>query len=212
MKDITSTQAPVAAIDRLRMQSDGQGIATLVAFQGCPLRCKMCPNAFAISDTNEKAVFMTPGALYEKVKLDELYFLATGGGVTFGGGEPLLHPVFIRQFREICGNGWHLCAETSLSVPWNNIETVADVIDVFYIDCKDTNPAIYKKYTGKENAQMLENLKKLAKRICPEKIIMRIPLIPGFNTEANREKSVAFFSELGLNQFDLFTYITQLNP
>ncbi len=201
-----SLQAPIAASDRLRFLSDGEGITTLVCFQGCPLRCKMCINPFTMSLQNRNAVYTTPQKLYEKVKIDELYFLASGGGVTFGGGEPLLQPEFIKEFRKCCGPDWHVCVETSLAVPWENVKTVVDAVDVFYFDCKDIDPAIYKEYTGKDNELALDNIKKLSGLIAPERIIVRIPLIPGFNTEEHQKKSVAFFSGLGLNRFDLFTY------
>lgn len=199
-------QAPIAASGRLRILSDGEGITTLVCFQGCPLRCKMCINPFTMSSESRNAVYTTPQELYEKVKIDELYFLASGGGITFGGGEPLLQPEFIKEFRSCCGPCWHLCVETSLAVPWENVKTVADAVDVFYFDCKDIDPEIYKKYTGKDNQLALDNIKKLSALIAPERIIVRIPLIPGFNTEEHQKKSVEFFSGLGLHQFDLFTY------
>ena len=160
-----------------------------------------------MSSKNEKAVLVTPKKLYEKIKIDELYFLATGGGVTFGGGEPLLQPEFIKEFRNLCGPTWHLCVETSLAVPWDHIAMVADVVDVFYFDCKDTDPDVYKNYTGKENTLVLDNIKRLSQCIAPEKIVVRIPLIPGVNTEEHRQKSVDFFKQFGLRNFDLFTYI-----
>lgn len=205
--NIDSIKAPIASIGRHRFLIDGQGITTLVCFQGCPLRCKMCINPYTISD-HHKAISVTPQKLYEKVKIDELYFLASGGGVTFGGGEPLLYPEFIKEFIKLCGKSWHLCVETSLAVPWENIETVAESIDLFYFDCKDVNPAIYQKYTGKENKLMLQNIKKLTRIVPKEKIVVRVPLIPGFNTEEDQRRSVDFFSELGLDNFDLFTYQT----
>ena len=204
--DKKMTEAPIASIGRLRFLIDGEGVTTLVCFQGCPLRCKLCINPYAISEENENAVKSTPQKLYEKVKIDELYFLATGGGVTFGGGEPLLYPAFIKEFRALCGDAWHLCVETSLAVPWSNIKAVADVVDMFYFDCKDTDPAIYKEYTGKDNALALANIEKLAQLISPEKITVRIPLIPGFNTEAHQQKSMAYFKKMGIKNFDLFTY------
>lgn len=199
-------EAPIAAIGRLRFLSDGQGITTLVCFQGCPLNCKMCPNSYAKSLTSERAVYITPQKLYEKVKIDELYFLTTSGGITFGGGEPLLYPEFIKQFRDFCGDSWHICVETSLAVKWDNILSVSDVVDMFYFDCKDIDPSVYRDYTGTDNTLMLENIKKLAQIVSHEKITVRIPLIPGFNTELHQQKSLAYFTELGLQNFDLFTY------
>lgn len=206
-KNIHLITAPVAAMERHRIQVDGQGITTLVCFQGCPLRCKLCINPFTQEQHSGKAELLTPEALFEKVRLDELYFLATGGGVTFGGGEPLLYPEFIKQFRALCGSAWHLCVETSLFVPWENIEAIIDSVDMFYFDCKDTDPSVYRKYTGKDNAIVLENIRKLSQLVPSERITVRIPLIPGFNTEAHQKKSAALFSEMGLSDFDLFTYV-----
>ena len=149
---------------------------------------------------------MTPEELYDKLKIDELYFLATGGGVTFGGGEPLLQAEFIKRFRALCGSSWHLCAETSLCVPWENVKTAAECIDMFYIDCKDTNPEIYRSYTGKDNALMLENLRKLLEIVPSERITVRVPLIPKFNTDEDRQKSKKLLFDMGVTQFDFFDY------
>lgn len=202
-----TTTAPVITFARHRMETDGQGVTTLVCFHGCPLRCKWCINPFSFAP-DTKRTDMTPQMLYEKVKIDALYFLATGGGVTFGGGEPLLYAPFLKEFREICGADWHLCAETSLSVPWEHVQIAAECMDLFYVDCKDTNSEIYRQYTGKDNALMLDNLRKLLQLVGPERIIVRLPLIPEFNTEEDQQASLSLLTEMGLNQFDLFSYVT----
>ena len=199
--------APVIAVSRLRMKIDGPGITTLVCFHGCPLRCHWCINPFSFA-LETKRNHMSAQQLYEQVRLDELYFLSTGGGVTFGGGEPLLYPTFLQEFRQVCGGEWHLCAETSLSVPWENVEQAAICIDHFYVDCKDTDPAIYRRYTGQDNALMLENLKRLLVLVGPERITVRVPVIPDFNTEENQQDSRATLEVMGIRNFDLFTYRT----
>ena len=205
MNDKTIITAPVISFSRLRMETDGKGVTTLVCFHGCPLRCRYCINPFSF-DKKTKRTDETPFSLYESVKKDELYFLATGGGVTFGGGEPLLYSNFLKEFRLCCGEKWHLCAETSLNVPTENVYIASQCIDMFYIDCKDINPLIYKEYTGKDNKNMLDNLKILLSLVGEKRIVVRIPLIPNFNTEKDREKSVDFLSKMGITQFDLFEY------
>lgn len=200
--------APVITYSRLRMQVDGPGITTLVCFHGCPLRCHWCLNPFSFAPQTPRRD-LTAQALYDEVRQDELYFLATGGGVTFGGGEPLLYARFLQGFRHICGPGWHLCAETSLAVPWEKVRAAAACIDHFYVDCKDTDPAIYRRYTGQDNALMLENLKKLVALIGPERTTVRVPLIPGFNTEEDRARSRALLESMGITHLDLFTYKTE---
>ncbi len=203
--------APVIAFSRLRMQVDGPGVTTLVCFHGCPLRCHWCLNSFSFDPQTPRRQ-LSAQALYEEVRQDELYFLATGGGVTFGGGEPLLQADFLKEFCEICGPSWHLCAETSLAVSWEKVQTAALCIDKFYIDCKDTDPAIYHRYTGQDNHLMLENLRKLLALIGPERITVRIPLIPGFNTERDQMRSLELLKKIGITQFDLFTYKTDHKP
>lgn len=199
--------APIVACSRHRMLVDGVGVTTLVCFHGCPLRCHWCLNPFTL-DPSTKNQLMTPRELYEKVRIDELYFLATGGGITFGGGEPLLYSDFLREFREICGPQWHLCAETSLNVPWENVAKAAECIDYFYIDCKDTDPQIYQHYTGKDNSTMLSNLRRLLEILGPERITVRIPLIPEYNTPEDQLHSQTLLEAMGVVNFDLFTYKT----
>lgn len=201
------TEAPFIAISRLRMLTDGDGVTTLAAFYGCPLRCKYClnPQSFS-SETKTKSY--TPRELYDEVKIDELYFLATGGGIAFGGGEPLLYPEFIKNFRNVCGNAWKIWVETSLNVPWENIEGSVGAIDKYIIDCKDTNSDIYKKYTGKDNKIMLENLKRLIILKGAENITVRVPLIEGYNTEDDRTKTIEKLLESGVlkSKIDTFKY------
>ena len=200
-----ATIAPIVTCARLRMQPDGKGVTTLVCLHGCPLRCRYCINPFSfVEDT--KRELLTPQQLYDRLKIDALYFLATGGGVTFGGGEPLLYGRFLQEFREICGQDWHLCAETSLNVPREQVELAAECIDHFYVDCKDTNPDIYRRYTGRNNEKMLENLQFLLSLVGPERITVRLPLIPDYNTEEDRQHSKALLLETGIQKFDLFTY------
>ena len=200
--------APVITYSRLRMTTDGEGVTTLVIFHDCPLRCKYCLNPYSFA-TDTKREELTPEQLYDKVKIDDLYFVATGGGVTFGGGEPLLRANFLKEFRALCGDRWHLCAETSLNVPREAVLTAANCMDMFYVDCKDTNPAIYRAYTGKDNGEMLENLRTLISLVGAERVVVRVPLIPGYNTEDDREKSRSLLTSLGVTQFDFFTYKTE---
>ena len=142
------------------------------------------------------------------VEMDNLYFLATGGGICFGGGEPLLRSSFIKEFCEQCPNEWQFTMETSLNVPRHNLEEVTPYIDSFIIDIKDMNPAIYQAYTGKTNKQVIDNLVWLythAKH--KDKIILRLPFIPKFNTEEDRKHSRQVLKELGYEYFDEFEYV-----
>ena len=74
------------AISRLRTYSDGDGINTLVTSMGCPLRCGYCLNPISW-DESINPITMTVDELYEEVKRDHIYFLATNGGIA-----PTPHP------------------------------------------------------------------------------------------------------------------------
>ena len=89
-KKCKKLKAPIIGIDRHRLTTDGEGVTTLVAFHGCPLHCKYCLNPQCLSPDGVLRT-ITPSELYSEVEIDDLYFVATGGGICFGGGEPLLH-------------------------------------------------------------------------------------------------------------------------
>ena len=198
----------IIGVERHRISIDGEGVVTLVAFQGCPLHCRYCLNPQSL-DSGFPFREYTPAQLYDEVRIDELYFIATGGGVTFGGGEPCLRPQFIREFRELCGADWRLNIETSLHVPSDNIRSLLPVVNTLFIDIKDINPDIYRSYTGKSNNIVIKNLRLIAEAGRQDDCTVRLPLIPGYNTESDREASCRAVEALGFHKLELFTYITQ---
>ena len=199
--------AALIGISRHRLTTDGEGVTTLVAFHGCPLRCKYClnPQSFA-----QEGVWKQYDCeqLYEEVKIDELYFLATHGGVTFGSGEPALQSNFISEFRRLCGTGWKITIETSLNVPQENIERLLPMVDCYIVDIKDMNNDRYETYTGKSNTRVIENLRWLVIQGKAKQITVRVPHIPSYNTETDIENSIHQLKEIGLSDFDRFTYRT----
>lgn len=184
----------IMAVSRLRMATDGRGVSTLVAFYGCPLNCQYCINN-ACHD-NPDSFDKTPRAAYrpedllEVLKKDEIYYLMTGGGVVFGGGEPLLQSEFIHEVCKIMNPAWAKRIETSLNVPWKNIETILDDIDEWIIDIKDINNCIYEEYTGRNNKRLIQNLLKLKTLIPTDRLRIRVPKIPGYNTDEDIRMSV----------------------
>ena len=203
------TQADIAAVARHRIAIDGDGVNTLVVFMTCPLRCKYCLNPQTL-DAGLPHRTLTPDELYEETRKDELYFLATGGGVTFGGGEPLLRPDFIRAFRSLCGDEWKLNLETSLNVPEDNVRGLMPVIDYWFIDIKDMDPDIYRKYTGRDNGRVISNLR-LADSGLAGRCTIRIPHIPGYNEDADRDRSIKELEAMGFSDFDRFEYKTDID-
>ena len=200
--------APFIAINRHRLTTDGEGVTTLVGFHGCPLHCEYCLNAQCLQ-ADGVWCRLTPGELYSEVEIDDLYFVATGGGICFGGGEPLLRSDFIKAFAEIMNPEWKLTIETSLNVPLENVKAIASLVQMWYVDIKDMNPNIYKAYGCKENKQVVSNLQWLAANGYADKVIIRLPLIPEYNTDEDRQQSQLQLEKMGFTNFDKFNYIVR---
>ena len=199
--------APIFGVSRLRMGTDGNGITTLVAFKGCPLHCKYCLNPqchLPIKDV-PGARFHTPRSLFRLVAKDNIYFQYTGGGVCFGGGEPAMYPEFIKAFRELCGDKWKITLETSLKIPFRNIDILAPIVDHWIVDIKDLNPSIYNDYTGVWSG--LTARLKVLKEESKGHITIKVPHIPGFNTDWDVKKSVEQLKRFGFEDIQEFTYI-----
>ena len=200
--------APFIAINRHRLTTDGEGVTTLVGFHGCPLHCQYCLNAQCLQ-ADGVWCRLTPGELYSEVEIDDLYFVATGGGICFGGGEPLLRSDFIKAFAEIMNPEWKLTIETSLNVPLENVKAIASLVQMWYVDIKDMNPDIYKAYGCKENKQVISNLQWLAANGYADKVIIRLPLIPEYNPDEDRQQSQQQLEKMGFTNFDKFNYIVR---
>lgn len=200
-----SLKAPLIGIERHRLTTDGDGITTLVAFHGCPLRCAYCINSQCFKEKPIGSI--TIKALLNRLMPDNLYFLATGGGVTFGGGEPLLYSDFIALFAQQMPKKWNVTIETSLNVPIRNLMDIAHYVKLFVVDIKDMKTVIYKRYTGKDNSNVMSNLKWLADHGYSSKVLIRIPLIRGFNSTMDQAISKKNLEDMGFCHFDLFRYV-----
>ena len=196
---------PLLGLSRLRMEIDGEGVTSLVAGAGCPLSCAYCINKTVL---RQAPTWVTAEELYEKTRIDDLYFQATGGGLCFGGGESLLHLDFYEALRPLCP-GWRFTAETSLNVPPENVERAAALFDAFIVDVKTLDPAIYEHYTGREQGPLLENLRYLLAAKGPESLRLRVPLIPGYNDDSDRDKTEQILRALGFTEIDRFPYVVR---
>lgn len=197
----------VQAINRHRFTVDGKGITTLVGLYGCPLRCRYCINKDILSTSRYRE--MSPRELAEELMIDYCYFLATGGGVTLGGGESLLYAGEIRELKELLPAKVNVNVETSLNVDRHDLECVLDSVDHMIIDVKTLNPAVYESYTGVSPQKTVENLRYLSERKAQYKCTVRIPEIPGFTSEADITQTRKEILGLGFEDIDVFKYIVR---
>jgi len=200
-----NNQTEIYAINRHRFEIDGKGIRTLIVLGNCLLRCKYCINAFTWDGTTHGKLY-TPEELYEVVSVDSVYFYATKGGLTFGGGEPLLHSDFISNFMDIAPKEWSFIVETSLAVPQENISLIANRIDTFIVDIKSMDPDIYRKYTCGDLDLVKSNLSYLLESLGPERIRVRVPTIPGYADISSQERSISVLRDIGIRNIEAFKY------
>lgn len=200
----------IMSVSRLRMATDGQGVSTLVAFFGCPLRCKYCINNGCHENYHDfsgtpRAAYQ-PEELLEVLKKDEIYYLMTGGGVVFGGGEPLLQSAFVHEVCRLIGSKWVKRIETSLNVDWSYIQPILEDVDEWIIDIKDMDSCIYEAYTGASNERVIKNLHKLKATVPAERFHIRVPIIPEYNTEKDVKKSVEWIKDTLGVEGEVFAY------
>ncbi len=200
-------RAPIIAVARHRLSIDGQGVTTLVAFHGCTLHCQYCLNAQCLRSEGVWRT-VTPDDLLDEVKVDNLYFLATGGGVTFGGGEPAIRSEFIEAFCRIAPPEWHFTIETALNVDRQHLERLLPLIHEYIIDIKDVNPEIYRRYTGQDNQRVFDNLQWLLSHDgMAERVVVRVPHIPDFNTDEDVHHTRDYLASIGVTRVDEFNYL-----
>lgn len=123
---------------------------------------------------------MTVDDAMDAIRRDRNFYDQSGGGVTLSGGEALLQWRFCRDVLKRCKEeGIHTCLESALYVTHKAIDEVAPYVDLFITDIKQMDSDIHKKYTGVGNELILKNIQKLADMDMP--LIIRMPIIPGFN-------------------------------
>ncbi len=215
----TQIRAAVFGVSRLRLSTDGTGVTTLVCFMDCPLRCRLCLNPVCHEGLYESdgvtfrpgIRLYTPKDLYDRVRIDNIYFQATGGGVCFGGGEPGLQWRFIREFRRLCGPQWKITLETSLHLGVGTILALIPLVDHWIVDVKDLNPEIYERYTDVK--PLLDSrLRLLREKVDPAGVTVRVPHIPGYNTPEDVAETIRRLRvDYDFTDIDEFEYI-QLTP
>ena len=139
-----------------------------------------------------------------EVLKDKPFYKNSGGGVTLSGGEPLAQYDFSLELLKMAQeNGIHTAVETCGYAEKSKILEVAKYVDLFLFDCKETDQELHKEYTGFDNKIIPENLKALSD--AGSKIILRCPIIPGFNDRAEHFKGISETAEkfIGIEHIEI---------
>jgi len=164
-----------------------------------PEHCKMCGKCVEVCPTTAiemSGKVMSVSEIMEIIEKERIFFDQSGGGVTFSGGEPLVHTKMLIELLDECGKrGIHRAVDTAGNVSTKTILEVAGRTDLFLYDLKMMDSELHRKWIHSGNETILQNLKTIA--ATGVHIIIRIPLIGGVNdTEENIEQTAKFISEL----------------
>lgn len=158
-------------------------------------KCDLCGNCIkyctqnAISQMTKK---MTTDEVIKYIEKDLVFFLNSNGGVTFSGGEPTYQLEFLREL--VChfyNKGIHITIETCGLFNFEKCKDILEKIDHIFVDIKHMDNKKHKEYTCSSNELILENIKKMSE--LNKSMVIRIPVIPGFNDSIKNIKDTANF-------------------
>ncbi len=186
---------------------DGPGIRTTVFLKGCPLHCSWCHNPEGLMNepqtirrtrqlNGKKTIhyenvgeWRTSREVFELIMKDIIFYEESGGGVTFSGGEPLMQPDFLLEMLSLCRQaGIHTAVDTSGHAPGEVFNLIAQNTDLLLYDLKTTDNGKHLTYTGVSKELSLINLKSITDDSA--RLIIRIPVIPGFNCDIKQFKAM----------------------
>jgi pyruvate formate lyase activating enzyme len=196
---------------------DGPGIRTIVFFKGCYMRCAWCCNPESqskeIETIIEKGKTKTVGRdvtvsdIMPEILADLPYYRRSQGGVTLSGGEVLCQADFARELLKACKEaGLHTAIESAGSSSFSEIEKLLPYLDLYLMDIKHMDSKKHEEYTKAPNERILENAKKIADS--GVELIIRTPVIPGFNDTAEEIKAISSFARSlnGVREHHLLPY------
>ncbi|WP_434668315.1 [formate-C-acetyltransferase]-activating enzyme [Klebsiella sp. B345] len=234
--EVMATRADRARIFNIQRYSlnDGRGIRTVVFFKGCPHACPWCANPESISPKiqivrreskclhcahcQQDVVECPTGAweqigrdvtldnLLKEVLKDEVFFRASGGGVTLSGGEVLMQAEFathlLRRLREW---GIRTAIETAGDAAFSRFFPLAQTCDEVLFDLKIMDDARAQTVLQINMPRVRDNFTRLV--AANIQVIPRVPLIPGYTlNEENFRQILAFLAPFKLPEIHLLPF------
>ncbi len=173
-------------------------------------KCTSCGKCAEECPTTAMNLVGNPMSVEEVLEIVEKdrAFYQEDGGLTLSGGEALMQWEFAAELAKRTRERYHLpvAIETTGCAPFEHLYEVTQYCDQILFDVKNMNEERHKEGTGISNRLILENLKKLAETAA-DRIIIRIPLIVGFNADReNIEKTCEMAKKLGIHEIHLLPY------
>ncbi|WP_346855901.1 glycyl-radical enzyme activating protein [uncultured Draconibacterium sp.] len=166
-----------------------KGIVT--DYEACTL-CGICADVCPTKAIEMSGRMYEVDELVQIIEKERVHIDQSNGGVTFSGGEPLMHPVFLLKMLKACGDkNIHRTVDTCGFSDTETMLEVAKNTELFLFDLKVMDPEKHKKWTGVSNKLILENLKVLSES--GAKINIRIPFIKNVNADERSVREMARF-------------------
>lgn len=162
-------------------------------------RCTVCGTCADVCPTLAMEMSGTEYSvdqLMKEIEKETVFMDRSEGGVTFCGGEPLLHPEPLIELLKRCGElGIHRAVDTTLLAKPETVRRVMEHTELFLVDLKQMDSEKHRHFCGVPNELILSNLRMIAEAGCD--FYLRIPLIEGVNADdENIRKSAEFLSSL----------------
>ena len=169
-------------------------------------KCGKCTEVCCSKALTMKGYQSSVEEIFQVILEDKEFYNNSDGGVTIGGGEPLIQADFVTAIFKRCKEkGINTAVESAGYVAWKQIKKVIPYTDLFLYDLKHMNPEKHLDNIGKDNYLIIKNLEKLVH--IKKNIIIRTPVVPGFNNTVSELNSIAnHIKLLGLKEWNLLPY------
>ena len=162
---------------------------------------KNCPNALLRYCADEYIAEELCARLEKNIPI----LNASGGGITFSGGEPTSNPDFLLECLSRLQGKTHRAVQTCGYCPPTLFAKVLDACDYMLFDIKLVDDVMHKRYTGVSNARILDNFRTLA--ASGKDFVIRTPLIPTVtDTEENMDAIARLLKQNGIHYIELLPY------
>lgn len=162
-----------------------------------PEKCVLCGDCLGVCPAGAREIVgrrATAGEILSEIEKDVIFYDESGGGATFSGGEPLMQPEFLLALLNRCrARSIHTAVDTTCYADSDTLRKVAEAADLFLCDVKHMDPEKHEHCTGVGNRRILDNIKMLAE--AGKSVIIRIPVVPGFNDDENNLEGTARFAQ-----------------
>lgn len=166
-----------------------------VDFSKCSV-CGLCVPMCPVKCRQISGQEYTAQELYRKVYRELTFTRRDRSGITLSGGEVLMQHEVAAEVLRLCKLDYiDTCIETSAFAPWEHLEELAQYCDMIFVDLKHIDPDRHREITGVSNEIILDNISRLCDYMYARdrKVIVRRPVIPGYNDEDECSAGIADF-------------------